>query len=256
MVYNDLLHSEVRKGFRKYFEEISQKIAETISKSEQKQDNLADENYLTGKIIEIINDYDKTWLQDKVKEITGLYLNIYARRNNVKEENQIGADLGIVLSISGDNIEVNKAILVQAKKAKWNGDYISYLELRKRGREQAVKMLKITPASFFLWKKIASKYGIFPFFPFFPYGFFSPRIVCGWYAGIIVLPATEIKAIKKLTAVNLESFLPGCISFADFMVDYFLTCYVGDSRISILEKAGYNSNLIDKIITRWTMFIY
>jgi hypothetical protein len=298
MATNVWLNSEAREKFRRFFEKLSEEISKTISKSESRGDNVADEDYLTGKIIEIINNSDQEELRKEIRELLGLYVNIYARKNEGINENKIGADLGIILNVTGDNIEIEKAILVQAKKAKKNNNYISYpeLKLKKRGKDQAQKMLCITPASFFflynpedicenkeykkllnehyfriflktikeeyldykLWKIFISRYDDFLFFPFFrfsPHPFFPIRRVCGWYAGIMVLPATNITAIKDLKNVNLEDFLPDCVCFADFMVDYFLSCYVGDTRKEVLIKAGINPDLKDQIITRGTVEI-
>jgi hypothetical protein len=306
MATNVWLNSEAREKFRRFFEKLSEEISKTISKSESRGDNVADEDYLTGKIIEIINNSDQEELRKEIRELLGLYVNIYARKNEGINENKIGADLGIILNVTGDNIEIKKAILVQAKKAKKNNNYISYPELKKRGKDQAQKMLRITPASFFflynpedickddkyklllqdhsfrtsfktikkedldevihlykhyrrelyyLWKELISLNDAFLFFPFSPHPFFPIRRVCGWYAGIMVLPATNITAIKDLKNVNLEDFLPDCVCFADFMVDYFLSCYVGDTRKRVLIKAGINPDLKDQIITRGTVEI-
>ena len=74
--------------------------------------------------------------------------------------------------------------------------------------------------------------------------------------GILVLPAIQIASIKnnknKILG-SLETLLPYCVSFSDFMVDYFLSCFVGDKREEVLEKAGARG--AEKAGTRYTMEI-
>jgi hypothetical protein len=74
--------------------------------------------------------------------------------------------------------------------------------------------------------------------------------------GILVLPAIQIASIKnnkiKIKG-NLETLLPYCVCFSDFMVDYFLSCFVGDKRKGVLEKAGAMG--AEKAETRYTMEI-
>jgi hypothetical protein len=135
------------------------KIAKFIKRSYENQDNLAGEDYITGKLVEKINLYDveeQKWkdIQGKFKEI-GLDVNLKGSLNGKSSEGKIGADLGIVLKVDGNDFEMEKAILVQAKKAYVDGQEVVYKELFKmdqgviKGVEQAKKMLMITPASFF-----------------------------------------------------------------------------------------------------------
>jgi hypothetical protein len=74
--------------------------------------------------------------------------------------------------------------------------------------------------------------------------------------GILVLPAIQIASIKnnknKILG-SLETLLPYCVCFSDFMVNYFLSCFVGDKRKGVLEKAGAMG--AEKAGTRYTMEI-
>jgi hypothetical protein len=46
---------EARENFRKLFDDISREIADFIKRSHEIQDNLAGEEYITGKLVERIN---------------------------------------------------------------------------------------------------------------------------------------------------------------------------------------------------------
>ncbi len=306
------LTDRAKEIFKEYFDEISENVADTLMKSSEYYDNVGDEPYVTGKLIEAINEYNKEHLNlsERLREATGLYINVKAWKNEKIPESKIGADLGIVLNVDGKDYQVQKVIIVQSKKGFYERGRISYRELirKKKGRikgvKQAKKMLKITPAAFFFlynssdileldlyrlllqdhfyksknivskellenflcniedlfhFSRINKEWRKYPFsflpFPIFPSQYFQEKF---WerkrksYAGILVLPATKISSIKKNLDGTLETLLPSCINFTDFMVDFFLTCFVGDQRKRVIEKAGAHKEFV-RAITRYTI---
>jgi hypothetical protein len=296
------LTDEAKEIFRELFDDFSRDIANLIKRSHEIQDNLADEEYITKKLVERINQYKKRrkWrnIQKEFKR-NGLKVNLKARSNEKSSESKIGADLGIVLKVDGNDFKMEKAILVQAKKAYVDGQEVVYKELFKelnrdgqkviKGVEQAEKMLKITPASFFFlynsseilnlnnYKesiikhflkikevnkmiicKVKIKEGIYLAVPVEQNQIieFGDKKTLESYIGIFVLPAIQIASIKnnknKILG-SLETLLPYCVCFSDFMVDYFLSCFVGDKRKGVLEKAGAMG--AEKAGTRYTMEI-
>jgi hypothetical protein len=257
------LTDEARENFKELFDHISWGIADFIKRSHEIQDNLAGEEYITGKLVEKINLYNdeekQKWrdIQGKFKEI-GLDVNLKGRSNGKLSESKIGADLGIVLKVDGNDFEMEKAILVQAKKAYVDGQEVVYKELFKelnrdgkkviKGVEQAEKMLRITPASFFFLYNSSEILNL---------NNYEESIIKHLsYIGILVLPAIQIASIKnnknKILG-SLETLLPYCVCFSDFMVNYFLSCFVGDKRKGVLEKAGAMG--AEKAGTRYTMEI-
>jgi hypothetical protein len=216
----------------------------------------------------------------------GLKVDLKARINGRSQESEIGADLGIVLKVDGNDFEMEKAILVQAKKAYVDGQEVVYKELFKelnrdgqkviKGVEQAENMLKITPASFFFLYNSSEILELNNYKESIKKHFLMGVIKKGFYLssfidqlaenddgktleqciGIFVLPAIQIASIKnnknKILG-SLETLLPYCVCFSDFMVDYFLSCFVGDKREEVLEKAGARG--AEKAGTRYTMEI-
>jgi hypothetical protein len=288
------LTDEARENFKELFDHISWGIADFIKRSHEIQDNLAGEEYITGKLVEKINLYNdeekQKWrdIQGKFKEI-GLDVNLKGRSNGKLSESKIGADLGIVLKVDGNDFEMEKAILVQAKKAYVDGQEVVYKELFKelnrdgqkviKGVEQAEKMLRITPASFFFLYNSSEilnlnnyKESIIKHFLKIKMDVIKKRFYLSSFIdqlaenddgetleqciGILVLPAIQIASIKnnknKILG-SLETLLPYCVCFSDFMVDYFLSCFVGDKRKGVLEKAGAMG--AEKAGTRYTMEI-
>jgi len=205
--------------------------------------------------------------------------------------------LGIVLKVDGNDFKMEKAILVQAKKAYVDGQEVVYKELFKelnrdgqkviKGVEQAENMLKITPASFFFLYNSSEILNLNNYKESIKKRFqkikmdvninineisLSSSIIGSSITdqlaenddgetleqciGILVLPAIQIASIKnnknKILG-SLETLLPYCVCFSDFMVDYFLSCFVGDKREEVLEKAGARG--AEKAETRYTMEI-
>jgi hypothetical protein len=255
------LTDEAKEIFRELFDDFSRDIANFIKRSHEIQDNLAYEDYITGKLVERINQYKKRrkWrnIQKEFKR-NGLKVDLKARINRRLPESKIGADLGIVLKVDGNDFKMEKAILVQAKKAYVDGQKVVYKELFKelnrdgqkviKGVKQAEKMLKITPASFFFLYNSSEILNL---------NNYEESIIKHLsYIGILVLPAIQIASIKnnknKILG-SLETLLPYCVCFSDFMVDYFLSCFVGDKRKGVLEKAGAMG--AEKAGTRYTMEI-
>jgi hypothetical protein len=279
------LTDEAKEIFRELFDDISREIAKFIKRSDEDQHNIANEEGITHELIRKINFYDdeekQKWrdIQEKFKEI-GLNVNLKGNRNEKSPEGKIGSDLGIVLKVDGNDFKMEKAILVQAKKAYVDGQEVVYKELFKelnrdaqkviKGVEQAEKMLKITPASFFFLYNSSEILNLNNYKESIINHFLNiskvkikeviylavPVNQLESYIGIFVLPAIQIASIKnnknKILG-SLETLLPYCVCFSNFMVDYFLSCFVGDKREEVLEKAGARG--AEKAGTRNTMEI-
>lgn len=284
-------------------------MADTLKTSSDFNDNIADEIYITKKLIEEINNYNNksSNLFKRLQEATGLYINIRGWENKKAHEKKVGSDLGIVLNILGYNYQVQKAIIVQSKKGFYEKGRILYKELIKKERgkikgiKQAKKMLEITPSSFFFLYNNSDFQGLDIYEPilqqhFFkskkifsekllkdkdlylddifrflfrnkkiPIDIFSFPIITGqylkdrmWeqerksYSGIFVLPASKIGSIKENLDGTLETLLPSSLCFADFMVDLFLPCFVGDCREDVIKKSGAKQEFFNAI-TRYTI---
>lgn len=289
------LTDKAKSILREYFDEISKSVSERLSKSSESYDNVADESFITGVLIEEINKYadERKGLLEKLKEVTGCYIDIKGWKNEKSAESKSGVDLGIVLTVSRRDIKLNKAVIVQSKKAYWEKDRIIYKELIKKeqrsikGVKQARKMLSITPSSFFflynpsnilnsdmyndiILRHFYKSQKMYNLVEELPYGYLDALYLLGLnlavnlekiyelknksHLGILVLPASRIVCIKRIDG-SLETLLPACISFSDFMIDYFLSSFVGDTRKNILRKAGARKEFIDKIIAKHTVSI-
>lgn len=182
---------------------------------------------------------------------TGIKLGVSFEAVNLPtgEETEYGADFGIRFKMRTTAGSIDKAILVQAKRMRLgrsgNADFPA---LRTDGAEQAKKMLRVTPASFFLLYNYGDPADlvslVFPpsggrILAYIPGGSggFRPSLNCG----MTMLPATQVSAVANALPprtgfpAKAVDVLPGSLPMGYFMSQLFATCFVGDVRTSILR---------------------
>ena len=172
-------------------------------------------------------------------EHNGLHIEVEGRVMNIPEEAEFGADLGVVLQLQTDELTVEKATLLQAKRLSLSGDNAGYNDLlTPHARRQARRMLRVTPASFFiLYNPFAGR----PvkdreFAEEFPHrtrvNFLHPDV----RVGIMVLPV--MTQIGLGVPSSVERVTPYTLPFTNFFVDDFLQCKVGDGRRRTIQIAS------------------
>jgi hypothetical protein len=196
---------------------------------------------------------------------TGVRLEVefYPTNFPVSEENKYGADLGVRLHVEGPSFNVTKAVLFQNKRMFGTESDASFNQLRGDGEDQARKMLRITPASFFLlfnglpirtageWiKPPASWWPYYEEFAPFPYPWpgiwrwaeLNEPAFGLWNTGIMVLPASRVYAESRVAENREETFttdarhwIRASLPLGLFMVDMLGSCFVGDVRDDIVQ---------------------
>lgn len=164
-----------------------------------------------------------------------------------REEARYGMDLGLKLSLTTDTAAIEKGVLIQCKRM-FDAKRPRFPELSTRGVEQAKKMLRITPASFFLLYNFGEPESLFDlaanssFYPL--QGFFPWRIdrwsLSPWNLGMAIIPASNVLAMSKgpqgsKINASAKTILPGCIPFGIFIADLFVSCLVGDTREDVVN---------------------
>lgn len=183
----------------------------------------------------------------------------------VGEEMRYGADIGIRVDIHTPRVTLVKGLLLQCKRMYAPRNNPAFPELRGRGEEQARKMLRITPASFYLLYNGGTQEDLLDFTSI-PAGMLCPMDGGGpipnpkgqrigsncpywsrssgtnWDMGIAVLPASRVLAwsytaqqSNRPMAVDAATVLRGCLPFGVFIVDLFASCFVGDPRESVVR---------------------
>jgi hypothetical protein len=198
-----------------------------------------------------------------VGERTEVGIEFYPTNLPVGEENRYGADIGVRLHLEADGFNITKGILFQCKRMYGNEQQASYDALRGDGEAQAEKMLKVTPASFFLlfngvraetigrWIKPPACMSIlddrlypipFPWGEFWRYERFIERRYSLWNTGVTVLPAARVYAESRVSrreskalSVDAQHWARASIPIGIFMADMFGSCFVGDVRSSVLR---------------------
>jgi hypothetical protein len=183
-----------------------------------------------------------------------------ARNLPVSDESKTGADIGLQIRIRTPAYTAIKGILVQAKRMDATRHYP---ELPGRGESQAKKMLRITPASFFMLYNFGAQADLLKMVQL-PAGLICPvdgAIPLGknagipancpfwadsedgiWDLGIAIVPASRILA---LSAGSLQGGTPfphdastimGCaLPLGVFLVDLVASCFVGDVRKKVVR---------------------
>ena len=274
---------------REYFDKISEEIAERISRQQNvREDTLSDD------FVDIINKSFGNLLPGLHFSISAK--SNTSGVDEKKTGIDLGIILSSVFGHSYLNkaifIQSKKSVY---NSGRLHYPEIERKEGREmKGCKQAKSMLAISPSSFFFlfnsseiiqsthYNSLLKKHfnntrrnsyysqvadppfdELFKSFPYFPLSPLSDSIIKReiWakkgksYIGILVSSAHAIATFSN-SSVCLEDVLPFSITLSDFMLYYFLTCFVGDSRLSILRKAGWEED--DKkhsTITRKTIFM-
>jgi len=153
-----------------------------------------------------------------------LYVSMSVVAHSQNFESKKGADLGIILKVISKHVSLEKGILVQAKRLHGTEDgHFSmdsqYIELHDDS--QAVKMLEITPSSFFML--------INP--PVLMHG--ARRTI----AGVQMLPASTVKGFSFDISRSPRNLEGRTTSLTDFMVGDVMKSNVGDPREDVLKIA-------------------
>jgi hypothetical protein len=155
----------------------------------------------------------------------------FSAREITHREREHGADLGVVAQIDvPGEMAVTKAALIQSKKLGYNGGFretSNYPELfgsaTKTLIPQAQRMLKVTPASFYLLynpERLYIRRGIKTL-------------------GIRAMPARLIEGMEAAGRVRFSAVdaLERSLTFESWIVDQFVCCGVGDSRAEVVRTA-------------------
>lgn len=198
-----------------------------------------------------------------VGELAEFGVEFYPTNLPVGEETRYGADFGVRLHMEADGFNITKGVLFQCKRMYDGARSPSYDALRGDGEEQAERMLKVTPASFFLlfngvraetvgeWMKPPS--ALFPFYEEFrPFPFawrdfwrfirhMDPPYAL-WNTGVTVLPASRVYAESRIARreakalpIDAQHWARASVPLGLFMADLFGSCFVGDVRTSVLR---------------------
>jgi hypothetical protein len=165
----------------------------------------------------------------------------------------LGLDLGIRAIIETPGYVPQKAILVQCKRMYGVGSSGQFPELPSRGEEQAEKMLKVTPASFFFLFNEGSRHQLLEMMrsaALMPWGepyrwYMHPENHGDYFdPGVAVLPAMRVLAMSQAAKVSqctmpagARDVLAGSGPLGHFIAGLFAPCFVGDARVPILQLA-------------------
>lgn len=115
----------------------------------------ADERGLTDELTRVLTSKNSPLvvaLQDNLNKAKAR-IDLTLRETTIRDEALIGADLGVVLRISTDDVQYRRSALFQAKRLQPEGDvfgpYCTY-GLDNRARKQAEAMLSHNTAAFFV----------------------------------------------------------------------------------------------------------
>lgn len=179
----------------------------------------------------------------------------------VGEEAHYGADIGVRVTITTPGFTVRKACLLQAKRMYGPVSNPRFPEIEGRGEDQAVKMLSVTPASFFLLYSFLPQTDLLtmasvPVSMLCPYNGASPPMPPSscpvwagsagslWDLGVAVLPAARVYGVSTACRqaqtrypVDAAKVLAGCLPLGVFFADLFGACFVGDVRPDVVRIA-------------------
>ncbi len=225
------------------------------------------ETSMTDRLVDALASSLKKSLDEITNDLVSAGADVALSFEAVKPSGEVihGADIGIRVSIETPGFVTTKAILVQCKRMfDASGKAPKYSEIRDRGEKQAEKMLRITPASFFMLysslpqEQMLSLAGA-PLSLTCPVDGSSLMIrhsgsleQCAlwkhtgplWDMGIAMLPATRVLALsagavlqESLMPVDAVTILPGAWPLGAFIVDLLGSCMVGDPRSEVVRIA-------------------
>lgn len=185
--------------------------------------------------------FDDREHQHFVRELlipTGVALDIECEESG-SAESALGSDLGFCVTVCGPDLHTRRAILCQAKRLHPEGDVFRSSSrygtlFGTQGRDQAKKMLDITPCSHFLL------YSPLHLESLLNSEQDSRRIrnsVDHADDGIGVLPAAFVKDTEGNTWAGVADAYPFSSSFTTFMVDDFIQGKLGDTRQAVLAAS-------------------
>lgn len=183
----------------------------------------------------------------------------------VLDETRFGVDIGLRVTIRTSTAIVVKGILIQCKRMYGPQSSPTYPRLRDDGETQARRMLRLTPASFFVLFNFGSQIDLLDWASV-PAGMLCPvddrpfipadkREQIGnacphwartegsiWDLGISVLPASRVLSISAASRMASTPFpveapliLRGCLPLGMFIVDLLASCFVGDPREEVVR---------------------
>jgi hypothetical protein len=182
----------------------------------------------------------------------------------VGDEFTYGADIGIRVRIQTQDFLTVKGVLVQCKRMYGPKTVPTFAEIRERGEDQARKMLRVTPASFFMLYNFGDQQDLLAVAGI-PTGMVCPGesggpvpnpvrsqpgrcVVWGgssgtiWDMGIAVTPASRILALSASAAkrgvpmpIEADQILRGALPLGCFVTDLLASCFVGDVRAEVVR---------------------
>jgi hypothetical protein len=217
------------------------------------------EDSFTDWVIDQIRSHVPAALQQR-GNVGRASVNITSTNIPVSEENRIGADLGLRLTILTNEARITKGVIIQCKRMYAPSTSPSFKAIRGDGERQAMDMLTITPASMFMLYSFGRQEQLLEL------AGLSSNLVCpacrgrapsdllignirweglpAWDMGISVIPASRILALStyskslrkpKPMPIDAATILRGAVPLGVFMVDYLLSCFVGDPRFEVVS---------------------
>lgn|GEM_PF-3589632 len=216
-------------------------VAQTIS-AKLTLDHTRDERGLTDDLIEELVRWDQTTLPESL-HYEGWRLELRMSKVTQKLESQLGADLGLITTLSTRMCRVEKALLFQCKRLHPTGQSEFTPEscygdlMEEHGRKQATDMLAHTPASFFLLfnPRISHVHNDLELINSKPLREDHGVSLHAGFQDILILPATT--RIGMHSTGGLEDLFPYTTCFSQFIVQDVFQCNVGDASALALATA-------------------
>lgn len=191
-----------------------------------------------------------------------------------RDETKYGIDVGMRVSIEYTGFKITKAILIQCKKMSKVSEGGVFGQLRDDGESQAKKMLRVTPASFFMlysagdnWEllKKADRLRRCGFCGEHTCDIFLGCFLChkdgglSWDMGVSLIPASRVLAYtygkgRGKFPIESDVVLRGALPLGVFMSDMVVSCMIGDVRrevIDIVTPPGKRDSHSTGLAPRW-----
>ncbi len=273
----------VTNGVGTLFGAAAQGIRENISEAFEEefgegQESVREEAY-TREMVRQMRRIINGRLEELTGQIaeTGYEVSIEFLPSQLKKEDVHGADIGIRVTVEVETAALVKGVLIQCKRMFGPPESPTYRELRgRRGQEQARKMLRITPASFFMLFNAGDQDHLLQYASV-PDGMVCPvesdgriprnirergvhecshwRDSAGsiWDMGVAIIPAARVLALsakariagRSQIPVDAATILRGSLPLGVFVVDLFASCFVGDPRYDVVRLVTPPGKRID-----------